>query len=109
MSEVVAEAIEEVESRVVPTGFYGGKCPFRGGKFIPILDDRCPPGVFSYILQVYDAPKGSDPISHGQPIPVLSQDSYCWGCVYDHVREKEAGMYTEDARRGPTEKKRRKR
>lgn len=86
----------------------GGYCPFRGmvrleeGSTRVLLDDRCPTTVLCE--QAYgpgtrfaESPETGETDWYGDPgtfVPILETESYCHGCIYDLVRERELGMKT---------------
>lgn len=68
-------------------------CPFRGHPFVPEFDERCPE-TFDVIATpvVVTSYRGmTDPQVLVHAAPRLVEDSYCWTCTHDQVREKEEG------------------
>lgn len=76
--------------RIIPTGFLSNLCPFRGSTTIQYeLDERCPPTVSAHVLPV-TLKEELEPLGH--PIPVVQEGTYCWTCLADRIREREAGI-----------------
>lgn len=86
-----------------------GNCPFRGqvsfqGAALHFpLDERCPATVRVHQVRsghTHRTFEDNDPKKpvidwHGDPpaeVPLLEKDTYCYTCVHEVVREREAGM-----------------
>jgi len=86
----------------------GGRCPFRGHPFRCELDERCPASVEAVDVAV-EGRKSKDEegntVQLGDTVyvPFLRRETYCYSCVHEHVREREAGFDVRDYAEGETD------
>lgn len=75
-----------------------GVCPFRGLPYRPALDDRCPTSLPCVALDVVRKVAGVAVGAVVHPTPIMQEDSYCWTCTHDQVREHEDGWVVSSKR-----------